>query len=82
MATVAALIQLLEEIKDKDQRVVFQFYTADDFVIDNDGQDDVPSQEIFVEAVEQIEDYIWRGTWEDLASEIVRLHAEAVSDGR
>jgi hypothetical protein len=82
MATVADLIKQLLEIKDETQTIVFQYYLAEDFLIDVDGLDVEPSQELFAEAIENVENYIWNGTWEDIASQVGRLQSEADSDGR
>jgi hypothetical protein len=75
MATVADLIKQLCEIEDKSQTITFQYYLAEMFLVDDvNGEDVEPSQELFTQAVEQIENYIWNGTWEDLASEIANFH--------
>lgn len=74
MATVADLIKQLSEIEDKSQTVLFQYYLAEDFLIDVGGEDVEPCEEMFSEAVEQLEDYIWNGCWELLAESIGNLN--------
>jgi len=74
MATVADLIKQLCEIEDQSQTVVFQYYLAEDFLIDVDGEDVEPCEEMFSEAVEQVEDYIWDGCWDILAENVANLN--------
>jgi hypothetical protein len=75
MATVSELMNQLSQIEDKSQAIVFQYYLSDDFLVDGpNGQDTKPSQEIFIQAAELVDKYIWAGSWTDLASEISNLH--------
>jgi hypothetical protein len=72
MATVQNLIDLLAEIEDKSQTVCFQYYLVEHFVMNDDDAETVPSQEVFAEAVEEVENHIWDFTWEQLAAAIGR----------
>jgi hypothetical protein len=75
MATVQNLIDLLTEIEDKSQTIVFQYYLADMFLVDDANGDDVePSQELFTQAAELVDRSLWNGVWEDLAAEVANLH--------
>lgn len=58
MATVKQLIDQLNDIKDKNQTVMFQYYLAEHF--DLDGENPTPAQ--FDRAFEDLDDY---SLWDD-----------------
>jgi hypothetical protein len=63
MATVKQLIEQLQEIENKDQTVIFQYFLADHF--DLDGQ--TPTAGQFDQAFEDLDDY---SLWDDACDTI------------
>jgi hypothetical protein len=63
MATVKQLIEQLQEIEDKDQTVMFQYFLAEHFDLDGDS----PTAEQFDQAFEDLDDY---SLWDDAAETI------------
>ena len=70
MATVKQLIEQLNEIENKDQTVAFQYYLSNDFAHLFHDEPDVAEADVFSEAVELSEDYLWDHTYDSLAREI------------
>lgn len=70
MATVKQLIEQLNEIENKDQTVAFQYYLADDFEHLFRDNPELVRDDVFTEAVDVCDDYLWDRTWDDLAGEI------------
>lgn len=64
MATVKQLIEQLQEIEDKDQTVMFQYFLAEHFEFEDLGN---PTPAQFDRAFEDLDDY---SLWDDAAETI------------
>jgi hypothetical protein len=67
MATVKDLIQQLNEIEDKEQSVIFQYFLAEHFEYADLGEVRQPTAEEFDQAVEDLDD---SSLWDDPADTI------------
>jgi thymidine kinase len=72
MATVQQLIEQLSKIADKEQIIVFQYYLDDDFIVDFEGHEVHPTQEVLAEAAAEVDKYLW--AYEELADVVQRIH--------
>ena len=67
MATVNDLIKQLQEVENKDQTIVFQYWVASDF-------DPQPTEEQFYEASDALwADSLWQDALEILTEEVARV---------
>jgi hypothetical protein len=64
MATVKQLIEQLQEIKDKDQTIMFQYFLAKHFEFEDLG---IPTPAQFDRAFEDLDEY---SLWDDAAETI------------
>lgn len=73
MATVKSLIEQLQEIEDKDQPIIFQYYIAEHFI--DPKTDDNMEPDRFAKVAEEIEDkdYFWDDVFEEIAEVVNEL---------
>lgn len=71
MATVQTLIDQLQEIEDKDQPIIFQYYIAEHF-IDPMTQDNMEPKR-FEKVADEVEDNRSQYIWDDVFTEIVEI---------
>lgn len=75
MATVKDLIKQLEEIENKEQPILFQYYIAEHFIDPN--TDDNLEPDVFEKVLDEIDtDYIWDDVFEEVAKAVNEYEGE------
>ena len=78
MATVKSLIAQLQEIENKEQPIIFQYYIAEHFIDPN--TDDNLEPERFEKIADEVEDNRSQYIWDDVFQEIAELVSELEED--
>ena len=76
MTTVQQLIEQLEQIEDKNQPIIWQYYTAEHFCFDLDGPQTMATKEEFARVAEKMDSFT---IWEDTAQEVNDLVFEEIT---